>query len=166
MTDVTARLALPLLQPGQAQKELYHNEALAAIDIAIQPNVNGAPVNTPPADPSVGDCWIVGPAPTGQWADRKDALAGWTAGGWRFCPAKEGATVWNIAAGTSLQYLGGSWQETVLHGSAVSIGGVRVVGPRQPAIASPTGGSTIDAQARTAIGQLVAALQAHGLISP
>lgn len=34
--ETTARLGLPLLAPGQAQKELFHNEALALVDAATQ----------------------------------------------------------------------------------------------------------------------------------
>lgn len=40
----------------------------------------------------------------------------------------------------------------------------RVVGPRQAGIASPTGGTTEDVEARTAIDSILAALRAHGLI--
>lgn len=34
MTDTSARFALPLILPGQAQKEIFHNEALALLDAA------------------------------------------------------------------------------------------------------------------------------------
>ncbi|MDF2386589.1 hypothetical protein JMG10_34320 [Nostoc ellipsosporum NOK] len=45
------------------------------------------------------------------------------------------------------------------------VDGVKVVGNRQGAITAPSGGGTIDAQSRTAIGQLISAMQAHGLIA-
>ncbi|MGL4312420.1 MAG: DUF2793 domain-containing protein, partial [Sphingomonas sp.] len=35
MAETTSRLALPLLAAGQAQKEMFHNEALALIDLAL-----------------------------------------------------------------------------------------------------------------------------------
>ena len=55
MTDPqTDRFALPLLQPGQAQKEMFHNEALAALDLLIQPAVEAVGVNTPPTAPRIG----------------------------------------------------------------------------------------------------------------
>jgi hypothetical protein len=40
------------------------------------------------------------------------------------------------------------------------------VGPRQPGIAPPAGGATLDVEARSAIAAILAALTAHGLIEP
>jgi HK97 family phage major capsid protein len=45
------------------------------------------------------------------------------------------------------------------------VGGQQVVGARGAAIPAPTGGSTIDAEARSAIGNILAALRNHGLIA-
>lgn len=45
------------------------------------------------------------------------------------------------------------------------VDGVKVVGAQEGAITDPTGGSTIDSQARTAIGSILSALRAHGLIA-
>lgn len=43
------------------------------------------------------------------------------------------------------------------------VNNIKVIGPQQPAISAPTGGTTIDTQARTAISSIIATLQAHGL---
>lgn len=45
------------------------------------------------------------------------------------------------------------------------VNGTKVVGARGSAITAPTGGATIDAEARTAIGTIISRLQAHGLIT-
>jgi hypothetical protein len=43
--------------------------------------------------------------------------------------------------------------------------GFQVVTFRQSAVTAPTGGSTVDSQARTAISDIINRLQTHGLIS-
>ena len=45
------------------------------------------------------------------------------------------------------------------------VDGTKVVGARGAAITDPTCGSTIDTEARTAIGSILSALRAHGLIA-
>src|SRR5690349_12900365 len=94
MTLESARLALPFIAAGQAQKELTHNEALALIDAGLAAAAESAGLDEPPATPTAGQCWIVGDAPTGVWTDHAGALACWTANGWRFLPATEGMMAW------------------------------------------------------------------------
>lgn len=164
--ETTARLAMPLLQPGQAQKELYHNEALALLDIAVQPAVEAVGIDTPPAEPALGQCWIVGPAPVGAWAGRAAALAGWTSGGWRFVAARDGLSAWSRADAQPVRFDGAGWRIGELRGAALVIGGVQVVGARGSAITEPVGGTTIDAEGRAAISAILNALRTHGLIAP
>lgn len=165
MTEITPRLALPLLVPGQAQKEMFHNEALAALDLVVQASVAAIGINDPPATPALGACWIVGTAPTGAWAGQAGALAGWTAGGWRFVAASEGMAVWDQASGQVARRVGGAWLDGAVTASRIVVGGVQVVGAQRPAIAGPAVGSVIDAEARAAISSMLAALRAHGLIA-
>ena len=47
-TITTSRFALPLLAAGQADKELTHNEALACLDILLQPVVQAVGLTVPP----------------------------------------------------------------------------------------------------------------------
>lgn len=163
--DSTARLALPLLQAGQAQKEMTHNEALARLDLAVQAVVATAGLNDPPANPQIGECWIVGAAPTGDWADMAGALAGWTADGWRFVSAVDGAAVWVVDQAATARRIGGAWVIGDLAGQRVSIAGVKVVGAQAAAIADPIGGATVDDEARATIAEILLALRGHGLIA-
>ena len=164
MTERSARFALPLLQPGQAQKEVFHNEALTAVDLLLEAAVEGAPIAAPPATPQTGQCWIVAAGATDAWAGQDDRLAGWTAGGWRFLSPQPGMRVWNKAEGLWLHWDGFAWSDGSLPAAGLVVAGERVVGPRQPGIASPSGGTTIDGEARAAIISIIVALETHGLI--
>ncbi|HEX8625235.1 MAG TPA: DUF2793 domain-containing protein [Allosphingosinicella sp.] len=164
MADSTQRFALPFIFPGQAQKELFHNEALARIDLALHPAVEGPPAAAPPAAPAPGQCWIAASPATGDWSGRDHMLAMWTESGWRFVSPPPGTSAWNKAAGVPLIWDGSEWRTGELACTGLTVGGVRVVGPRQPAVTSPSGGTIIDAEARAAINALTAALMSHGLI--
>jgi hypothetical protein len=166
MTDIpTPRLALPLLQPGQAQKEMYHNEALARLDLAVQPAVIAAGGNIPPDDPEPGQAWILGTAPTGAWAGNPRAIAGWTEAGWRFLAAREGMTAWVVEDAGFALFSEGSWSVGAAHGRLI-VDGEQVVGPRADPIEEPDGGMTVDAEARFAIVGILVALREHGLVDP
>jgi hypothetical protein len=164
MADMTPRFALPFILPGQAQKELFHNEALARIDLVLHPAVEGAPASTSPADPEEGECWIVGTGASGDWSGRDGMLAMWSEAGWRFVAPRPGTTAWNKGAHLPLLFDGSAWREGELVCTGVEVDGVQVVGPRQPAVPSPSGGTIIDTEARAAIAAITAALMSHGLI--
>lgn len=166
MTEATARHALPLIQPGQAQKELSHNEALAALDLLVQPSVVAVGLDTPPTSPTPGQCWIVGGAPIGAWAGHAQSLAGWTDGGWRFAAPVPGMAIWTGGAAAFVRWDGGTWVPGALAGSSLSIAGQQVVGARAGAIADPSGGGAIDSEARATVTQILSALRQHGLIAP
>jgi len=163
MAEATHRHGLPLLQAGQAQKELTHNEALALLDLLAHPAVE-AVLASPPADPQPGQMWIVGADATGEWAGQDGALTCYTSGGWRFARARAGLLAWHKAAGVFTWFDGANWRTDGWPTAGILVGGQSVVGARRGAISAPNGGGTIDAQARAAIGQILSALQAHGLI--
>jgi len=75
MSQTSTRLALPYIQPAQAQKHVTHNEAIELLDMIVQLTLQDVDTNTPPASPSEGETWALGPAPTGAWADQGGALA-------------------------------------------------------------------------------------------
>jgi hypothetical protein len=118
----------------------------------------------PPGAPPPGASFVVGDAPTGAWASHARAVAAWTSGGWRFQAPVEGMALRLRGSGEIACFRGGAWEVGVMRGSSVVIDGVRVIGPRQSAIAQPSGGTIIDAEARAAIGAMLAALESHGLI--
>ena len=164
MTEVSARFDLPFILPGQAQKELFHNEALVRLDAALHAAVEGPPATTPPANPEEGQCWIVAAGASGAWEDKDGALAAWTAGGWRFVAPVPGMLAWNKAASLWLHWSGSGWSDGTLPAAALEIGGQQVVGPRLADVPSPSGGTIIDAEARGAVDALIATLKSHGLI--
>lgn len=166
MTDLpTPRLALPLLQPGQAQKEMYHNEALARLDLAVQAAVVASGENIPPESPEPGEAWILGDAPAGAWAGHAQAIAGWSEAGWRFVEPPEGMRAWVKESTGFALFLDGAWHVGEAHGRLI-VDGEQVVGPRGEAIDDPDGGSVIDLEARDAIVAILTALREHGLVDP
>jgi hypothetical protein len=147
MTDMpaTPRLGLPLLAVAQAQKEVTHNEALVVLDALVHAAVEVGPVAAPPTTPAEGQCWIVGPAPTGEWSGQDGTIALWTAGGWRFLAPREGMQVIRLADRARICYDGGEWTPP-------------------ETIAAPSGGTVIDVEARAALAALILSLEAQGLM--
>jgi hypothetical protein len=162
--DQTARFAMPLLAPGQSQKEWFHNEALQTIDALLCAMVEGPPVAQPPASPAEGQCFIIASGGSGAWAGKDGNLAAFTEGGWKFIAPSEGLRALDRASGQTLLRRNGGWESGIVRAQEVRIGGQLVVRERQPAVAAPTGGTTVDAECRSAVAALLAALQAHGLI--
>jgi hypothetical protein len=163
--EQTARFALPMLAPGQAQKEWFHNEALQRVDTLLCPVVESAPLAQPPASPAEGQCFIVAAGAAGAWAGHDGALAAFTPGGWRFISPIEGLRVLDRASGEIWLRRGGSWESGIVRAQEIRVAGQTVIRQRQPAISQPSGGTTIDAECRSAVTALLGALQAHGLVS-
>ena len=162
--DLTARWGLPLLVPGQAQKEMTHNEALAALDVIAQPAVVAAGIDTPPETPEEGACWIVGAAPELAWAGHAGEIAGWTAGGWRFVSPQCGTTVWLCDRNVAARFGDVGWISGEIAGDSLVLGGQTMLAVPAAAIATPTGGGTIDSEARASIGAIIELLRGHNLM--
>ena len=81
--------------------------------------------------------------------------------GWRLQAPVGGMALRLRMTGEIACFGGGVWG---LRGSSVCINGIEVLGAQQAAIASPSGGTTIDNEARAAIAAMLSALRSHGLI--
>lgn len=97
MSDVSPNLSLPFLLPAQAQKHVIHNEALGLLDLLVQARAEGVGVETPPATPAAGALYVLGAAPSGDWAGQGGKLAAWDGTGWQFFAPRAGMRVWDAA---------------------------------------------------------------------
>jgi len=79
----TARLGLPYIVSGQAQKEVTHNEGLNKLDAFVTPVVADI-ADAPPGSPAAGDLYIVGSSPSGDFTGHANQLAQYQTGGWVF----------------------------------------------------------------------------------
>lgn len=142
----TARLDLPYLFPGQAQKEAFVNEALARLDALVQPAVLDER-DDPPSDPAPGDSHIVGTAPTGAWAGHAGAIALWAESQWLFVSPREGMTAFDRASASLASY-------------SAAAGWNRAEAP-----AAVSGGAVVDTELRAAFAEAIAGLRSLGFFA-
>lgn len=140
--SASPRLSLPLLFAGQAQKEVFVNEAHALIDALLHCVIEGE-ADDPPVTPQDGTSWLIGTSPGGDWTGQAGRLACRQAGNWLFIAPYDGLQVVDRVTGQQQRYLDG-WRIA-----------------EQPG--EPIGGSIVDSQARAAISQLFAALRVAGI---
>ena len=136
-------LGLPLLFAGQAQKEAFVNEAHALTDALLHCAIEGEAAAPPPASEN-GQAWLVAASATGDWAGQSGKLACRQAGNWLFVAPRDGMRVLDRSNGQEKRYFAG-WQI-----------------PDEPV--EPSGGAIVDAEARVAILQLIAALKVVGIL--
>jgi hypothetical protein len=153
MTEATARLGVPLLVPGQGQKDVTMNEALLALDSLVGAVVQRRDLAMPPTGPVPGACWLVPDGAGGDWAGESDKLAAWTAGGWRFYALPEGMSLFVVADGETVRRTATGW--------------VRVAPIAAPAAAVPyaSGGAVVDVEARSAVNMVLERLRSLGLVA-
>ena len=141
--SVTARFSLPLLFAAQAGKEVFHNEALVRIDALLHGTIQGE-ANDPPENAEDGQCWLIGPLPTGAWVDRGGLIAMRQAGQWLFAGPVEGMRIFDRSS-RQFAVFSGAWEK--------------------PAdVPEPSGGKIVDSEARAAIGAVLLALRASGFL--
>ena len=138
----SARHGLPFLHPAQAQKEAFVNEALARLDALVHSSVVDQR-SDPPTAPTIGESYLVGASPSGDWAGETDAIATWQGSHWLFVSPVEGTRIRRLDSGQDTVFSGG-WQSA-------------------SAPPEPAGGATVDAEARQAITALVNSLRQLGI---
>src|SRR5215213_4201743 len=144
--NCTARLALPFLSPGQAQKELVHNEALQRLDVLVAAAVEEPARITPPEAPEAGSCYIVDDGATGEWTGKDGNLAAWSNAGWRFIQPPEGLHAFVRSTGLWAVRRASGWEVGRLRCSAVVIDGQQTLGSQYLPISAPAGGKTVDTE--------------------
>lgn len=128
---------------GQAQKEGFVNEITARIDALLHGAIEGE-LAAPPAAPTEGQAWLVGAGASGVWLGQAGKLAARQSGNWLFATPRDGMKLLNRATGQEIRYFG-IWKSAA-----------------RPAL--PSGGTTIDAEARTTIAAILAALTIAGMV--
>jgi hypothetical protein len=140
--SLSPRHRLPYLRPGQSQKEFLVNEALARIDALVQATVLTERTD-PPTQPEPGDAYLVAVAATGGWEGQDGAIAIYQGSGWLFQAPIDGVSVLRLDT-RQIGYYSNGW-----------------IVASEPA--EPSGGTTIDSEARVAISALITALRHSGI---
>lgn len=109
MPDNSPILALPLIQPSQAQKHVTHNEAVLLLDALLHLAVISRALTTPPATPAEADRYIVASGAVGDWAGQAGRIALRQDGVWRFLVPNPGFRAWVQAENTAAQWNGTAW---------------------------------------------------------
>lgn len=116
-------LKLPYILPGQAQKHITHNEAIAALDTLVQLAVLDRDLAAPPASPVAGGRYIVGAAATDEWAGRTGQIAIWDGVAWLFHAPQPGWLAFVLDENGLLAWSGSAWLPTLgLDGEASMLG--------------------------------------------
>ena len=108
----------------------------------LQPAVEGE-ADGPPLSPSDGEAWLISSHPTGEWADKAGAIAGFAGGSWQFVAPTSGLRVWEKSARQELLF-DGLWLR-----------------PEKPD--QPIGGEVVDVELRESFSSLVEALRIAGI---
>lgn len=139
----SVNLQLPFLFPGQAQKEIFVNQAFAMID-TLMPRTVTATLAGPPASAADGESYVVAGTATGEWTGMENAIAIRLSGGWQFVTPKEGMMVFDRDAGQILIFRS-EWEAA-----------------QEPA--APNGGAVVDVELRAAFLSLINGLKTVGIL--
>jgi hypothetical protein len=73
--------------------------------------------------------------------------------------------VLDASSGQIVRYTLGGWVSGTVNATQIRVAGTQVIGTQQAAISNPSGGATIDAEARITLATILSALRSHGLIA-
>lgn len=107
--STTPNINLPLMETGQAQKELDFNELAVICDILIG-GVLDRDLTAPPGGESEGDAYIVNATATGTWAGHEDDIAYYFGGVYKFLPPEviTGTILWILDEAVFVKWEPGS----------------------------------------------------------
>lgn len=117
----TSILGLPLIQGGQAQKHITHNEAIRRLDALVQPVVADMDRTEPPADPLDGARHIVGTGATGEWEGQAGRVAVREGPAWAFIAPAPGWRVHVLSLGLDAVFGSQGWEAGELAAAMLGI---------------------------------------------
>lgn len=109
MSEVSAILSLPYLQPSQAQKHVTHNEALRQLDMIVQLSVVETGATQPPLVPAIGEVYALGSGAANDWAGQDQTLATFDGTAWTFVAPQTGWRAWDQSDDSLKIWTGTSW---------------------------------------------------------
>lgn len=87
---------------------------------------------SPPSSLSLGDQYVIGSAPTGDWASKAENVATWSRRGWIFRSPQRGQIVWNNSDNAFYHYSSGSEWVSGLGIGAIPNGSITPLKARHP----------------------------------
>ncbi|MDF0600933.1 DUF2793 domain-containing protein [Psychromarinibacter sp. C21-152] len=114
----TMQLALPLLQPAQAQKHVTVNEALVRLDGLTHLTLQSVDTVTPPVAAEDGAAYWVPLGGVNAWDGHAGEVAIWSNGGWVFVQPQTGWRGWIADRHAPALFDGAGWAE---NGVAASV---------------------------------------------
>jgi hypothetical protein len=94
---ITARDRSTARSVGQTKQEITVNEGILRTEFLIDSAMKSVVPILPPS-PVASQMWLVGTAPTGDFAVRTDSLAGWSDRDWRFFALRDGLCFFDLSA--------------------------------------------------------------------
>lgn len=159
----TPRLALPLIVAGQSQKDVTHNEAVLALDRLVGLAVVSRSLTVPPAVPATGSCYIVPAGSAAAWGQPAGSLMHWEGTAWLAQMPRDGQIASVADEAIVVVYLGG-WRSN-FPVAGLTIAGRAVLAASPVAVALPSGGASIDSEARSVLAAVVLAMQQQGILA-